>query len=741
MTPERYRQIRDLFEQALEQCSDKRTVWLEQACLGDEELLGEVQRMLIADSLSGDFIEQAAVIADIEASPRREHPDAIPRLEGRRIGAYRLLGEIGHGGMGSVYLAERADKAFHKKLAFKVLRPGLASPELLRRFHQERYILAGLEHPNIARLIDAGNTEEGWPYFVMEYVEGKAIDQYCDEHRLNVTQRLMLFENVCAAVQYAHQNLIVHRDLKPSNILVTENGTVKLLDFGIAKILRTHEEDTVYLTHTGIHVMTPEYASPEQIKGEAITTATDVYALGVVLYELLTGHRPYRIKSRLLHEVARIICEEEPTRPSTVISQVEEVEDTGKTRITITPEGVSQVREGKPNRLKRRLSGDLDAIVLMALRKEPHKRYSSVEQFRDDIERHMAGRPLLAQRGALLYQATKFIRRNRIVLLPITLTIAVGICYVLIEHHRNVYQQHLTAQDLFYSMKSLDVDIATLERIAIGLNMQSLQLRYVQEFSKEVAKLRARRRELEKSYDHLLETLRVYESRSEQERIVLRVARNLGECELTVPSNFIADIREHVRKWQMSDRFEKALLRAKEKGYIPKIIAELRTQGLPPQLLYIALQETGFQEYVSGPQTVNGIAKGMWQFTPEMAANYGLRIGPLMNVRRPDASDERDQWDKATHAAALYLKELYSSNAQASALLTIAYYGWRAPHAESILRNSDEEPRQRNFWRLFAIHRRLLPQESYDYVLYVVSAAVIGENPRLFGFKCDNPLL
>lgn len=412
MTPERFQQIRDLFEAALEQRVEGRTLWLEQTCAGDEELWGEVQRMLIADSLSGKFIEQPAVVAVATAPvPLRAREEDLPRLEGRRIGSYQIRRELGHGGMGSVYLAERADDAFQKQIAFKLLRPGLASPDLLWRFQQEREILAGLDHPHIARLLDGGTTEEGWPYFVMEYVEGQPIDQYCDAHKLNVTERLKLFRDVCAAVQYAHQNLVVHRDLKPSNILVTEQGTVKLLDFGIAKLLRTQGDETAFLTRTGIHLMTPEYASPEQVKGAPITTATDVYSLGVVLYELLTAHRPYRIRNRLLHEVVRIICEEEPTRPSIVITQVEDKADQNGAAPR-TPEQVSQVREGKPAKLRKRLTGDLDTIVLMALRKEPQRRYRSVEQFSEDLRQHLDGKPVLARGDTVLYRARKFVRRH-----------------------------------------------------------------------------------------------------------------------------------------------------------------------------------------------------------------------------------------------------------------------------------------------------------------------------------------
>ena len=372
MTEQRLFQVRSLVEAALERGPDTRLEFLEQACLGDSELLNEVQTLLKAH-------EQTDGLLDRFLRSTGEAPSGflLPlKLEGRRLGPYQIGRELGRGGMGVVFFASRADGAFHKQFALKVLQASLASEELVVRFRREREILGSLDHPNIARLVDAGATDEGLLYYVMEYVEGQLIDAYCDEHRLNTTQRIDPFRTVCQAVQYAHQNLIVHRDLKPSNILVTADGTVKLLDFGIAKILDLGWQETALeMTVTGMRVMTPEYASPEQIKGETITTATDVYTLGVILYELLTGHRPYRLKSHLLHEIERVICEEEPLRPSAVITEIDPVVSAAP-----TTDEASTLREGSVARLRRRLSGDLDNILLMALRKEPSRRYPSAEQ-------------------------------------------------------------------------------------------------------------------------------------------------------------------------------------------------------------------------------------------------------------------------------------------------------------------------------------------------------------------------
>ncbi len=404
MTPERFRQIRNLFEAIVERPTDTRGTFLAEACEGDADLKAEVERLLAAHGHDTNLLAEPAI-----------PPENSPRLEGRRVGPYEILREIGQGGMGTVYLAVRADHAFRKQVALKIVRPEAGSQEVLRRFQQEREILATLDHPNIARLLDGGSTEQGLPYFVMEYVAGEPIDIYCDRHKLNVAARLELFRTVCAAVAYAHRSGIVHRDLKPGNILVTAEGTAKLLDFGIAKVLRAAEDETVYITRSGLHLMTPEYASPEQVRGEAVTGLSDVYSLGTILYELLTGHRPYRMRSRVFHEIVRVICEEPPTRPSTAVS-LPEVLPGGSDREpdTVTPEMVSRARDASPAELRRQLSGDLDNILLKSLSKEPLARYRSAEQFSEDIQRHLALRPVLARGDTLIYGIGKLLQRHRV---------------------------------------------------------------------------------------------------------------------------------------------------------------------------------------------------------------------------------------------------------------------------------------------------------------------------------------
>jgi serine/threonine protein kinase len=371
-TAENFRRVRNLFDAAMERPAAERTAYLESSCEGDAALLGEVRELMAAHGAAETWIDRPAL-------------GASNRVEGRRIGPWEVLREIAAGGMGTVYLARRADGAFEKKAALKILRPETASPEVLRRFQQERDILAALDHPNIARILDGGETDDGLPYLVMEFIDGQRIDRYCAEHRLGIDERLRLFRSVCAAVRYAHAQGVIHRDLKPSNILVDAEGVPKLLDFGISKVLASSpEEFTACVTRSGLWLMTPEYASPEQIRGDPSGVPTDVYSLGVLLYELLTGKSPYVLRDRVFHEVARVICEEPPERPSTAAPQ---------------------------DWNKRRLSGDLDAIILKALEKLPLRRYRSVDALDSEIGRFLEGQPVEARRRAIWDTAFRLMRR------------------------------------------------------------------------------------------------------------------------------------------------------------------------------------------------------------------------------------------------------------------------------------------------------------------------------------------
>ena len=395
VTPERWKGIEAVFEQALELSTNERAAFLAKSCKGDEELRREVESLLESHASAGSFIDEPNLFISRE---NLKDDDEVPA--GQLIGAYRIIREIGRGGMGAVYLAERADEQYKKQVAIKLIKRGMDTDAVLRQFRKERQILASFDHPNIARLFDAGTTTNSLPYFVMEYIEGEPINQYCDAHQLSIPQRLRLFLEICAGVSYAHRHLVIHRDIKPSNIVVTSEPVPKLLDFGIAKILGPEADDAAMVTTPGLRLMTPEYASPEQVRGEPVTTASDVYSLGVVLYQLLTGSSPYRFASRAPRDIERAITEQEPTRPSTVMADAEEPKF-GPNRTGIF---------GNPKLLR----GDLDNILLMALRKEPARRYQSVEQFSEDIRRHLAARPVIARRDTIGYRTTKFIRRNRV---------------------------------------------------------------------------------------------------------------------------------------------------------------------------------------------------------------------------------------------------------------------------------------------------------------------------------------
>jgi serine/threonine-protein kinase len=383
MSRSRHQQIQELFLAAVDLDPEERAGYLDKACQGDEELIREIEELLAADG---------AVTTD---PPADSVSNARGLIEG--TGTYRVLSEIGRGGMGVVYLAERADGAFQRHVAIKVvMQPAGAESELVSRFRSERQILATMDHPNIACLLDGGTLPDGSPFLVMEHVEGETIHEYARSHALPVEARLELFIAVCDAVQAAHQSLVVHRDIKPSNVLVTRDGTPKLLDFGVAKILDPRLADwTVAETRFGHQPLTPRYASPEQLTGGPITTATDVYALGILLYELLTGCLPYRAESSAIHDWIEAVCEHEPRRPSQAL-RAEEPERQGETPI-----------------LKGSLEGDVDHIVLKALRKEPHNRYATAAELAADLRRHMAGLPIQARPATLSYRTGKFIRRHR----------------------------------------------------------------------------------------------------------------------------------------------------------------------------------------------------------------------------------------------------------------------------------------------------------------------------------------
>ncbi|HTG34570.1 MAG TPA: tetratricopeptide repeat protein [Thermoanaerobaculia bacterium] len=432
--PARFQRLDALFDAVLERPPAERAAFLDTACAGDAGLRREVERLLAADARATSFLEQPAVSPSSHESPEPPLP--------RRLGPYLLLREIGGGGMGVVYLARRDDEQYEREVAVKILRAGSRDTEAVHRFLAERQILARLEHPDIARLYDGGTTEDGRPFLVMELVDGLPLDEYCDLQALPIDARLALFRRVCAAVQYAHQNLLVHRDLKPANILVTAGGEPKLLDFGIAKQLAPEGADTAGtdLTRTGSRMMTPSYASPEQIRGEPITTATDVYSLGVLLYGLLTGRGPYRVASGLPHEIEHAICDQEPERPSQALFRRG---DPAPKTLETTAETVARARGTRPAALQRKLRGDLDTIVLTALRKEPARRYASAAELAADLDRHLQHLPVAARPDTLLYRTRKLLRRRQktVAAAAIAAVVALGFVVGLVEQGRNLARE------------------------------------------------------------------------------------------------------------------------------------------------------------------------------------------------------------------------------------------------------------------------------------------------------------
>jgi serine/threonine protein kinase len=416
-TPDRWQQIDRLFAEALERPGAERAAFLTQACGDDTELRREVEALLASSAEAESVLGESATCfaAPLLAALHGEWDDEERiRAAGQRLGPYRILEEVGRGGMGAVYLAERADDEFRQRVAIKLVKRGMDTDDVLRRFRAERQILAFLEHPHIARLYDGGASDDGRPYLVMEYIEGQPLTTYCDERRLGIDQRLALFQTVCQAVQYAHQNLVVHRDIKPSNILVTSEGVVKLLDFGIAKLLADDPQHGAPLTRTEARVLTPEYASPEQLRGGPVTTASDVYALGLVLYELLGGRRPYTLAGKGAIEAEREVLDREAEWPSAVVAwRGDDTVQKARGGRPSTPEAVAEARGTTVERLQRRLRGDLDTITLKALAKAPQRRYQSAEQLLEDIRRHVQGQPVVARRDTVAYRAAKFVRRHR----------------------------------------------------------------------------------------------------------------------------------------------------------------------------------------------------------------------------------------------------------------------------------------------------------------------------------------
>ncbi len=461
MTKTRQRRVMELLDATLSEPPGSRPAFLGQACGNDAALRREVESLLDLEEEAEGFLPEPAVPLDAESMLEK----------GKRIGPYRILDLLGRGGMGAVYRAVRQDD-FEKQVALKLLQRDLVSEATVRRFHNERQILARLEHPSIARLLDGGTTNDGRPFLVMEYVEGVPVDEYCDTHQLSTRKRLELFLGVCSALAFAHQNLVVHRDLKPGNILITPEGLPKLLDFGIAKLLDDEEAMRRDLTRGHEQPMTPRFASPEQVKRQPITTASDIYSLGTLLYRLLAGRLPCGVESCRFGEIAWRIVEQEPVKPSLVVGRTEEIGTSAGIR-RWTPESVSRSRDGDVDKLRRSLVGDVDAILLKALRKEPQHRYASVEQFSEDIRRHLAGLPVTARKGTMLYRGGKFFRRHRwgLCAAMIVLLVATGL---LVREKQRLETERQRAQRITEVLRGL-LNIADPDRRDDATIIRSLE--------------------------------------------------------------------------------------------------------------------------------------------------------------------------------------------------------------------------------------------------------------------------
>ena len=510
MTPEEWQRIRPILESALELEPAARPGFLDGACQ-DASVRHEVESLLASHEEAGTNLLESARVPEIvlEEELRLQLPP------GKRVGAYEIVGAIAQGGMGTVYRAIRADGQYKQQVALKIVRQEFGGEFTAARFRNERQILASLDHPNIAKILDGGTSAEGTPYFVMELIDGRCITDYCDEHKLTVDARLKLFRTVCSAVHYAHQHLVIHRDIKPSNIHVTSDGMPKLLDFGIAKLLDPNVlSENVTVTGAGLAVMTPEYASPEQLSNGAITTATDVYSLGLVLYELLAGRRAYRFANSMPHEIARAVLETDPDKPSTATTRDEPAGDGTRDTAPITPQIISSLRSDSPEKLRRRLSGDLDNIVLKALRKEPASRYTSADQLSDDIRRHLEGLPVLARKSSVAYRCRKYVQRHNVVVASaaiVFLSLVTGL-FLTLREARIAHANQLRAEKRFNDVRALANSLIfevhdSIQNLAGATPARKIlvskALQYLDSLSKEAPGDASLQRELAAAYERV----------------------------------------------------------------------------------------------------------------------------------------------------------------------------------------------------------------------------------------------
>lgn len=556
MNSERWSLIQSIFETALEKEPSERITFLKAACQEDVDLYREVSSLLESDQQINSLLDGQAFDA---VSFARHQADEMAEAD-ERIGPYRIIKRIGSGGMGIVYLADRADGQFEQKVALKLIKKGMDSEQIVRRFLAERQILARLNHPNIARLLDGGISDDGRPYFAMEYVEGTPLINYCNAKKHSIKDRLLLFGSVCDAVQYAHRNLIVHRDLKPGNILVMDDGQIKLLDFGIARVLEDRDAPPqTLLTEAGMRVLTPEYAAPEQVNGGTITTQTDVYALGVVLYELLTGDRPLKLSSHKPAEVEAVVCHQEPQKPSTRVLE-------NKT--------VAETHQFSAEKIQRQLKGDLDTICLKSLRKEPERRYGTVDELWLDIDRHLKGLPVIAQADSVTYRLKKFISRHRngalITMIATVLLAGVISIYTIRlgqERDRAQTEAEKAAQTAQFLTSLFD---GANPHVAQGdtLNARHMLDAGAQRIEEELADQPGVQASLLTTIGDAYNGLGLYRQAGDNFEKALALKRQIGEGDTEAAATLLqtlADIHHSLSNFPKADSFQQATLAAQKK--------------------------------------------------------------------------------------------------------------------------------------------------------------------------------
>jgi len=686
---DRWKQVERLFYEVLELSSSARAAFLDQACGDDQELRQELESLLQSSDNTLTFLQKSVGEVARRAA-------GAPCLSDTIVGAYRLSKLLGEGGMGEVYLAARADDLYQQEVAIKVMRSALQQRHaMLLRFSAERQILANLNHPNIARLLDGGITSEGLPYLVMEYVDGIPIDEYCRRNRTPLRARLQLFRSVCAAVEYAHRNLVIHRDIKPANILVTKDGIPKLLDFGIAKLLDPAWGD-LRLTKTSDQVMTPEYASPEQVRGEAITTATDVYALGVILYELLAERQPFRTDMQSPFELVQAICHEEPAPPSAAVQKN-------------SPDAEPSPRQ--------KLDRDLDKIVLMAMRKEPARRYRSVDQFSEDIRHYLEGFPVIAREDSWKYRTGKLIRRHRIaafISAAFVLSLIIfGISMAVLAHRARIEQAR--AEQVSGFLQSV-FDASDPFR-AKGVTVTARDI-----LDRGTARIQKELRDQPKIQEEVLETMaQAYQHLGVFDQAELLFAQQVeaakhaeGEKSPQVAKalRLLADVQRQRSKYQDAERNLWEALRLQQKSLRPDDVELSHTQNN----LGLVLQAQGHvneaEPLFRSAITISRKYPGQVTETLVMMSNLGGLLAQRGSFGEAEAL-LRDVLDRRRHLLGPNHPQVARSMSRLAALLRNE---GSYEEAESLMRES------------LALNRRVLGEEHFDTLIDMdVLATILQE--------------